>query len=171
MTNFYFEGRKAASRKAKFGRSKEKRSDCRLLVLALCINTDGFIRYSAILEAGTADPKSLPAMVDLSHGQKPGERVGSHAGGHQGAGIASEANLIMLKDKGYNFMCVSRTRLKDYELAPDCRTVTVHDARKQTISLREVCTEPDGDYYLENSHLTVLKKQLHDNVQLLSMEV
>ena len=65
MTNFYFEGRKAASRKAKFGRSKEKRSDCRLLVLALCINTDGFIRYSAILEAGTADPKSLPAMVDI----------------------------------------------------------------------------------------------------------
>ena len=64
LTNFYFEGRKAASRKAKFGRSKEKRSDCRLLVLALCINTDGFIRYSAILEAGTADPKSLPAMVD-----------------------------------------------------------------------------------------------------------
>ena len=65
MTNFYFEGRKAASRKAKFGRSKEKRSDCRLLVLALCINTDGFIRYSVILEAGTADPKSLPAMVNI----------------------------------------------------------------------------------------------------------
>ena len=65
MTNFYFEGCKAASRKAKFGRSKEKRSDYRLLVLALCINTDGFIRYSAILEAGTADPKSLPAMVDI----------------------------------------------------------------------------------------------------------
>ena len=149
MTNFYFEGRKAASRKAKFGRSKEKRSDCRLLVLALCINTDGFIRYSAILEASTADPKSLPAMVDLSHGQKPGERGGSHAGGHPGAGIACEANLALLKDKGYNYLCVSRTRLKDYELAPDCRTVTVHDARKQAISLREVCTEPDGDYYLE----------------------
>ena len=43
LTNYYFEGRKAASRKAKFGRSKEKRSDYRLLVLALCINTDGFI--------------------------------------------------------------------------------------------------------------------------------
>lgn len=37
LTNFYFEGRKAQSRKAKFGRSKEKRSDCKLLVLALCI--------------------------------------------------------------------------------------------------------------------------------------
>lgn len=28
LTNFYFEGRKAKSIKAKFGRSKEKRSDC-----------------------------------------------------------------------------------------------------------------------------------------------
>ena len=44
LTNFYFEGRKENSRKAKYGRSKEKRSDCKLLVLALAINTDGFIR-------------------------------------------------------------------------------------------------------------------------------
>ena len=37
LTNFYFEGSKRNSNKAKFGRSKEKRSDCKLLVLALCI--------------------------------------------------------------------------------------------------------------------------------------
>ena len=35
LTNFYFEGRKDNSRKAQFGRSKEKRTDCKLLVLAL----------------------------------------------------------------------------------------------------------------------------------------
>ena len=64
LTNFYFEGRKDASKKAQYGRSKEKRSDCKLLVLALAINTDGFIRYSAVLEGNTADPKSLPDMVD-----------------------------------------------------------------------------------------------------------
>ena len=148
LTNFYFEGRKAASRKAKFGRSKEKRSDCRLLVLALCINTDGFIRYSAILEGNTADPKSLPAMVDGLMAKSP-VREEDRTLVVIDAGIASEANLTLLKDKGYNHLCVSRTRLKDYELAPDCRTVTVYDARKQAISLREVCTEPDGDYYLE----------------------
>jgi hypothetical protein len=57
LTNFYFEGRKENSKKAKFGRSKEKRSDCKLLVLALCINSEGFIRYSSILEGNTADPQ------------------------------------------------------------------------------------------------------------------
>ena len=66
LTNFYFEGRKDASEKAKFGRSKEKRSDCKLLVLALCINTEGFIRYSSILAGNTADPFSLPLLSLVS---------------------------------------------------------------------------------------------------------
>ena len=41
LSNFYFEGRKDGSRKAKYGRSKERRNDCKLLVLALAINTEG----------------------------------------------------------------------------------------------------------------------------------
>ncbi|HPT53172.1 MAG TPA: hypothetical protein PK740_07810 [Bacteroidales bacterium] len=55
LTNFYFEGRKARREKAVFGRSKEKRNDCKLLVLALCINKEGFIRYSDILEGNMSD--------------------------------------------------------------------------------------------------------------------
>ena len=43
--------------------SKEKRSDCLLLVLALAINIDCFIRYNAILTGNTANPDSLPDMV------------------------------------------------------------------------------------------------------------
>ena len=42
LTNFYFEGRKERSPKAQYGRSKEKRNDCKLLVIALCVNA---IRY------------------------------------------------------------------------------------------------------------------------------
>lgn len=64
LTNFYFEERKEKSKKAAFGRSKEKRNDCKLLVLVLCINTDGFIRYSSVLEGNTADPNSLPDMIE-----------------------------------------------------------------------------------------------------------
>ena len=50
LTNIYFECRKQGSALAKFGRSKEKRSDARLVVLAMVINPEGFIKYSAILE-------------------------------------------------------------------------------------------------------------------------
>jgi hypothetical protein len=42
LTNTYFEGQMRESRLAKFGRSKEKRSDARLIVLALVVNREGF---------------------------------------------------------------------------------------------------------------------------------
>lgn len=148
LTNFHFEGAKRSSAKARFGRSKEKRSDCRLLVLALCINTDGFIRYSEVLPGNTADPRSLPAMVDGLMERSP-VKDSDKTLVVIDAGIATEENLALLKGKGYNYLCVSRTRLKDYELSPDHRSVTVLDARKQAITLREVHTDPDGDYYLE----------------------
>ena len=147
LTNFYFEGRKAYSSKAKFGRSKEKRSDCRLLVLALSINAEGFIRYSSILEGNAADPKSLPEMVEKLRVKSPAQNSDTLVVIDEG--IATEENLRLIKGKGYNYLCVSRTKLKDYTLADNYASVTVKDARKQEISLREVHTEADEDYYLE----------------------
>jgi hypothetical protein len=46
LTNTYFEGQANANPKAKRGRSKEKRSDCKLLTLALVIDEQGFAKYS-----------------------------------------------------------------------------------------------------------------------------
>lgn len=150
LTNFYFEGSKRQSAKAKFGRSKEKRSDCKLLVLALAINTEGFIRYSSILEGNTADPQSLPDMVERIITRNPvscnpEEKVLVVVD----AGIATESNLQLLKDSGYNYLCVSRTKLKDYTLKDEGRKVTVLDSRRRPITLAEVSHEPEGDYYLQ----------------------
>ncbi len=44
LTNTYFEGQKQGSKLAKFGRSKEKRTDAKLVVLGLVINPEGFIK-------------------------------------------------------------------------------------------------------------------------------
>ena len=146
LTNFYFEGSKRESKKAQFGRSKEKRSDCKLLVLALCINKEGFIRYSSILEGNTADHKSLPDMIDTLADRNPAQKEKSLV--VMDAGIATEDNLKLIKAKGYNYLCVSRTKLKDYTLSEDHKSVMVKDARKQTITLNKVHTEGE-DYYLE----------------------
>lgn len=161
LTNFYFEGGKSGSKKAKFGRSKEKRSDCRLLVLALAINTEGFIRYSSILAGNTADPDSLPAMVDsiiaknpVSH--NPNQKVMVVID----AGIATEANLELLKERGYNYLCVSRKKIKNYTLKDEGRSVTVFDSRKRPITLAEVAHEPGGDFYLRvNSPAKAMTEQ------------
>ena len=160
LTNFYFEGRKDNSKKARFGRSKEKRSDCRLLVLALCINKEGFIRYSSILAGNTADPDSLPDMVETLNSRTrvpndPKDKVLVCLD----AGIATEENLLKIKEKGYNYLCVSRRRLADYETATDAGTVTVLDCKKQPIRLTRVKHEEGGDYYLEiNSPAKQLKE-------------
>ncbi len=160
LTNFYFEGRKDNSRKAQFGRSKEKRTDCKLLVLALCINREGFIRYSSILAGNTADPNSLPDMVDTLNSKTcvpddPKDKVLVCLD----AGIATEDNLQKIHENGYNYLCVSRRRLADHELAPDAKTVTVKDCKNQPIRLTQVKHEENGDYYLEiNSPAKELKE-------------
>ena len=149
LTNFYWEGRKDGGLKAKYGRSKEKRNDCKLLVLALAINTDGFIRYSAILEGNTADPKSLPDMVDSLIATNP---VGADPDQKVlvviDAGIATQENLDLIREKGYNYLCVSRKALTDYEVRPDAKVVTVRDCRERPIKLQEVHTDGE-DYYLK----------------------
>lgn len=147
LTNVYFEGSKRKSEKSRFGRSKEKRSDCKLLVLALCINKEGFIRYSSFLEGNTADPKSLPSMIESLATKSPAQKEKTLI--VMDAGIATEDNLLKIKEKGYNYLCVSRSKLKDYTLREDHKSVIVQDTCRREITLREVYTKPDEDYFLE----------------------
>ena len=150
LTNFYFESRKQNSKKAAFGRSKERRNDCKLLVLALCINTDGFIRYSSVLEGNMADPKSLPDMIGNVILKSPvSDNPEEKALVVIDAGIVTEDNLKLIREKGYNYLCVSRRRLTDYELKSEGKTVIVHDCKKREIRLREVEHNEGGDYYLQ----------------------
>ena len=160
LTNFYFEGRKERSSKAQYGRSKEKRNDCKLLVMALCVNAEGFIRYSSILAGNTADPDSLPDMIDtLSQKTRTPSDPERKVLVCLDAGIATEDNLRKIKENGYNYLCVSRTRLTDYEISEGCQSVKVLDTRKQEITLRQVKHEADGDYYLEiNSPAKAVKE-------------
>lgn len=160
LTNFYFEGQKSGSEKAKFGRSKEKRSDCRLLVLALCINEQGFIRYSSILAGNTADPNSLPDMIDTIAEKNRVPKDSLHKTlVVMDAGISTEENLKKIAEKGYDYLCVSRSRLTEYDLSPDSRGVCVYDTKRQPIKLTKVKHEDGGDYYLEiNSPSKALKE-------------
>jgi len=50
LTNTYYEGRMQRSKIAKFGRSKEKRTDAKIVVLAVVVNREGFLKYSNIFQ-------------------------------------------------------------------------------------------------------------------------
>jgi len=52
ITNTYFEGRMEDSKLCFHGRSKEKRDDCKIVVLAAVVNTDGLLVRTMIYEGG-----------------------------------------------------------------------------------------------------------------------
>ncbi len=146
LTNTYFEGRMQGTKIAKFGRSKEKRSDARLVVLAVVVNREGFLKYSNIYQGNMADCKTLEGIINglgaqtSFSGRKPIVVID--------AGIATDDNLSMLKSKGYDYMCVSRSSLKDYHADTKATPVQITDKRKQRIELLKVRVDGDSDQYL-----------------------
>ncbi len=111
LSNTYFEGRACAQPKAKHGRSKEKRTDCPLLTLGLVLDGGGFAKRSEVLEGNVSEPKTLKGML---------LKLDAHSFGSEkkrtvvmDAGIATEENLRMLTDLGYDYLCVSRSRPRE----------------------------------------------------------
>jgi len=147
LTNTYFEGEKRHSQMARFGRSKEKRSDARLVVLALVINPEGFIKYSTIYEGNKTDCKTLCDMIDKL-------RLSTSSTDRRAlvvfdAGIATEENLKMVGEKGYDYLCVTRSTLKNYTTETSDNCVIIKDKKNQRIELRRVSAQNSTDYYLK----------------------
>ena len=145
LTNTYFEGAKRNSKLAKFGRSKEKRSDAKLVVLALVVNMYGFIKYSSIHEGNFSDSSNLESIIDhlnyRTNEYKPLIVMD--------AGIATQANLDLVRTRNYHYLCVSRSKLKNYEIDHSRLTVLLETKSKNEVVLKKVLTEKDSDYYLE----------------------
>jgi transposase len=157
LTNTYFEGQMRGSRLARFGRSKEKRSDARLVVLALVVNREGFLKYSNIFEGNMADSKTLETVIETlgrrtSYSNRKPVVV-------MDAGIATEGNIKMLKAKSYQYLCVARSNLKKYQADTESTPVVITDKRKNPIELLKVKCENDNDHYLwVKSHAKALKE-------------
>ena len=65
------------------------------------------------------------------------------------AGIADEANLLMLKEKGYDYLCVSKAKLKDYTVAnTDKKPVEITDRKGNRITLQGVKKPDCQDQFL-----------------------
>jgi len=63
LTNTYFEGTARSNAKAALGNSKEKRSDCPLVTLALVLDGSGFPRRSEVFAGNASEPHTLAEMV------------------------------------------------------------------------------------------------------------
>ena len=146
LTNTYFEGRKVTSEIAKFGRSKERRSDCKLVVLALVVNVEGFIKYSNIFEGNSSDSQTLPKIIDNLRTQTSEEK---RAVVVIDAGIATDDNLELIKAKGYDYVCVSRSKIKDYSIDPEGDIKHLMTKDNHFITLQKVEKQTETDYILK----------------------
>jgi transposase len=122
LTNVYMEGQANANKKASFGLSKEKRSDCKLITMGLVMNEHGFLEKTSILPGKASEPQTLQEMIKrLSSFErlfKPTIVLD--------AGISSEENLTWLRQNGYSYVVSARQNAPDLEL--DGELVSVGDA-------------------------------------------
>ena len=158
LTNTYFEGRMQHSEIAKFGRSKEKRSDAKIVVLAVVVNREGFLKYSNIFEGNMTDCKTLETMINTLSSQT--SAVARKPIVVMDAGIATDDNITLLKNKGYDYLCVSRSNLKAYYADIESKPVQVKDKKNQPIELLKVKTDKNDDHYLWiKSNAKAIKEQ------------
>ena len=145
LTNMYFEGQMRGSSKAMFGRSKEKRSDCRLIGLSLAIDSRGFVRHSQIHKGNVSEPETLEEMLTnvesnlLFSNEKPVVVMD--------AGIATQDNLDLIKSKNYDYICVSRTRPAKFDFLSENATI-INDNRGNKIEVQKVFVEDKDDCFL-----------------------
>jgi len=111
LTNTYFEGSKRNSIKAKRGNSKEKRTDCPLLTLALTVDEEGFPKNSKVYEGNIGESGTFEKVLEQLSKSDNREKKTIVID----AGIATEDNLEKIKNSKYNFNYVAVSRKHSYD--------------------------------------------------------
>ena len=114
LTSTYFEGIAAANPKAKRGHSRDKRSECKQVVVGLVVGREGFPICHEVFAGNTQDVTTLTGMLD-----RLAERVGLAAGATVviDRGLASADNLAVLTHRKLSYVVAARQSERDQWLA------------------------------------------------------
>jgi len=110
LTSTYFEGICAGNRKAKRGHSRDKRPDCKQVVIGLVVNRDGFPIAHEIFEGNVQDRQTLATMLDRL-GVKEGATVVVDRG------MAYDENIDEIKKRKAHYIVACRQPERDRWLA------------------------------------------------------
>lgn len=140
LTNTYFEGDATHSKKAKLGRSKEKRTDCKLITLALVVDENGFAKHSQLFGGNQNEAATLPEMIEklIPHYSLSVFKPTVIAD----AGLATKENVAWLKEKKINYILVSRT---DRELMPSSTMEVIREDKNMNIDISVERSMDDGE--------------------------
>ena len=164
LTNTFFEGTMRHNTKARFGRSKEKVSDCPLLTLGLALDGDGFSKRSRVFEGNVSEPGTLEKML---RGMRQ-EPLLFKPLVVMDAGIATEANLQWLKDNQYDYLAVSRHRRREIPDELFARMTAVKYDRQNHEQVRAVLVHNEDHQDVEVWCHSIGKQKKEEGMQNLS---
>jgi transposase len=146
LTNTYFEGTAKGNKKASRGRSKDKQKGRPLVTLGLVIDEHGFPKKSEIFSGSASEPDTLLEMIDRLCEKKDKKGITVLLD----AGIAKEENLTLLKDQGYQYVCVARNRpVTNSEINPD-GLITVKQDKHNKVEVEFVKTGSEHILYCKS---------------------
>src|SRR5881409_1242175 len=101
LTSTYLEGQAKANPQAKRGYSRDKRGDCKQVVVGLVLDPDGFPKAHEVFHGNMSDRRSLDTMLDALEkrtGKKPGATV------IVDRGMAYDENLEQIQKRGLHYL-------------------------------------------------------------------
>ena len=169
LTNTFFEGSGRYNVKARYGRSKEKRTDCPLVTLGLVLDNQGFPKKSKVFNGNVSEPQTLSKMVKGLSSEdsflKPIIVLD--------AGIASCGNIKWLKEQSYDYLVVSRGKKKSIPL--NTPLITLKEDKGNLVQACFVQNEENNDIELychssgkekkENSIKTLFQQRFEKDLE------
>ena len=140
ITNTYFEGRMEDSKLCFHGRSKEKRYDCKIVVLAAVVNTDGLLVRTMIYEGSRQDVTTVKEVVGTLADQTSPEARKIVV---MDAGFYSDANAKWLLENHFDYITVLPSGYAKFTADSD-KVVRHEDCRHQEIRLQMGKAEIEG---------------------------
>jgi transposase len=157
LTNTYFEGQGEGNSLGQLGHSKEKRTDCPLVTLALMLDSSGFPKTSEVLAGNVSEPKTLKKMINGLEAKchNPNMFEQQKATIVMDAGIASEENIKWLKENEYPYIVVSRKRHRQFN---EDEAAIVKQDKDCTVKAQRVI-DSENDEVLLYCHSTQREKK------------
>ena len=105
LTSTYFEGLAEGNPQAKRGYSRDKRPDCKQVVVGLVLDRDGFPKAHEVFDGNVQDRATVDEMLTVLErrtGKKPGSTV------IVDRGMAYEENLQQIRGRGHHYIVAGR---------------------------------------------------------------
>ena len=158
ISNTYFEGRMEHSKICFHGRSKEKRDDCKIVVLAAVVNTDGLLVRTMTYEGNRQDVTTVKEVVGTLTDQTSPEARKIVV---MDAGFYSDANVRWLVENHFDYVTVLPSGHAKFTADSD-KVVRHEDCRHREIRLQMGKVEIEGVRHkalLVDSDAKALKEQ------------